>query len=142
MVEIPLNVLQLEDSGFHLLVEVIVFGVSFPAVVDTGASKTVLDKTAILSLLDDPSFLQQTSLISTGLGTNTMESFMVELPSLQMSEWKIGPHTWAVLDLSMINDAYSQLSIPPIIGVIGGDLLHPYSAVIDYQKQLMVLQQP
>jgi hypothetical protein len=136
MVVIPLQCITLEDSGFHLLVEVVVLGRRFPAVLDTGASKTVLDKTVISTLMEDPEALKQTSLLSTGLG-----SFMVELPSLHIGEWKIGKNNWAVLDLSMINHAYSQLDIPPVIGVIGGDLLYPYGATIDYRKSRLVLRQ-
>lgn len=141
MVEIPLQIITLEDSGFHLLVEVSVLGRTFPAVLDTGASKTVWDKTVILSLLDDPTALQQTSLLSTGLGTNTMESFAVTLPEIRLGDWKMGSQTWAVLDLAMINYAYSQLNIPPVLGVIGGDLLYPYGAIIDYRKQKLRLRQ-
>ncbi|MCW3119561.1 MAG: hypothetical protein JWM28_3643, partial [Chitinophagaceae bacterium] len=46
--EIPLEILNLHEDGFHLLVEVVVYGKPFKAVVDTGASKTVFDKTILL----------------------------------------------------------------------------------------------
>ena len=44
---VPLELINLNDDGFHLLVEVVVFGQSYQAVLDTGASKTVFDKETI-----------------------------------------------------------------------------------------------
>jgi len=43
----------------------------------------------------------------------------------------------AVLDLSTINVAYRQLNHPEVLGVLGGDILVKYSAVIDYGKQTL-----
>ncbi|MDB5141825.1 MAG: clan aspartic protease, partial [Mucilaginibacter sp.] len=41
----------------------------------------------------------------------------------------------AVLDLSSINIAYRQLNHPEVLGVLGGDILMKYKAVIDYGKE-------
>ena len=40
----------------------------------------------------------------------------------------------AVLDLTTIKQAYSSLNLPPIIGVIGGDILNSHQAIINYRK--------
>ena len=40
----------------------------------------------------------------------------------------------AVLDLSTISHAYSSLNLPPVIGVLGGDILQRYKAIINYKK--------
>jgi hypothetical protein len=40
-----------------------------------------------------------------------------------------------VLDLSTINIAYRQMNHPEVLGVIGGDILMKYKAVIDYGKK-------
>jgi hypothetical protein len=44
-----------------------------------------------------------------------------------------------VLDLSTINIAYRQLGHSDVLGVLGGDILMKYKAVIDYRKQELKL---
>jgi len=138
MSEIPLILLNLQDDGFHLLVEVIVFDRHFKAVLDTGASKTVFDKT-IMEKYIDAELLKPSDQLSTGLGTNTMASHTLTIPDLQMGGLHLKNYEVAVLDLSTINFAYEQLEHEPVIGVIGGDLLHEYEAVIDYKRIVLNL---
>lgn len=139
MTTIPLTVLNLQDDGFHLLLEVIVFGKQFKAVLDTGASKTVFDKATVEKHLHADMMLQDTDLVSTGLGTTTMQSFILTVPDLQLGGLHLRRYEVAVLDLSTINFAYQQLAIDPVIGVIGGDILVKYGGIIDYRKQILRL---
>lgn len=131
--KVPLELLNLHDDGFHLLVEVVVFGQSFKAVLDTGASKTVFDKTSIEQHINDGDLLISDKL-STGLGTNNMESHTITLPLIKIGSFKLQNFEAAVLDLSTINQAYISLNLPPVIGVIGGDVLQSYNAIINYGK--------
>ena len=132
-VNVPLEILNLHDDGFHLLVEVVVFNKAFKAVVDTGASRTVLDKNTVEEYIDNETLLLSDKL-STGLGTNTMESYILTIPQFILGELSIPDFETAVLDLSSINHAYGQVYDEPIIGVVGGDILMRYGAVIDYRK--------
>ena len=130
---VPLELINLNDDGFHLLVEVVVFGQSFHAVLDTGASKTVFDKRTVEKHMMDGVLLASDKL-STGLGTNTMESHTIILPILKIGKLKLKNFEAAVLDLSTINQAYSTLNLPPVIGVLGGDILYSHKAIINYKK--------
>lgn len=132
MITIPLQLLNLHDDGFHLLVEVVVFGQNFKAVLDTGASKTVFDKGLITELTSDENLLVLTEHLSTGLGTTSMESFTVLIPDLYIGELHLPDFTAAVIDLSSINYAYEKMDIDRIAGVIGGDILMQYRGRIDY----------
>lgn len=134
MIETPLEILSLQEDGFHLLVEVVVFGQTFKAVIDTGASKTVFDKSTVMQYID-PEILLLSDKVSTGLGTNSMESFLLKIPRLLIGPLLIADMQIAVLDLSIINETYQKLELNPIIGVIGGDILMQYGAVIDYAAQ-------
>lgn len=138
MTEIPLILLNLQDEGFHLLVEIELFGQDFKAVVDTGASKTVFDKGKIETFVD-PETIRQSEHLSTGLGTNDMESYILEVPDMRMGPLHIKDYEVALLDLSTINFAYESMEQEPVIGVIGGDLLKRYHAVIDYHRKIMAL---
>lgn len=141
MVTVPLTLLNLQDDGFHLLLEVIVFGHPFKAVLDTGASKTVFDKATVESHLHKDMVLKHTDMVSTGLGTTSMQSFILNIPDLQIGDFHLKNHEVAVLDLSSINFAYEQLDIDPVIGVIGGDILTRFGGVIDYRKNTLKLRQ-
>jgi len=131
--KVPLELINLHDDGFHLLVEVVVFGQSFNVVLDTGASKTVFDKAEIEKHMKDAE-LTISDRLSTGLGTNNMESHTIILPVLSIGKFKIKNFEAAVLDLSMISHAYSTLNLPAVIGVLGGDILKRYQAIINYKK--------
>jgi predicted aspartyl protease len=130
---VPLELINLNDDGFHLLVEVVVFGHSFNAVLDTGASKTVFDKETI-ETFSKGGELMASDRVSTGLGANNMESHSIILPSLKIGKMKLKNFEAAVLDLTTIKQAYSSLNLPPIIGVIGGDILNSHQAIINYRK--------
>ena len=139
MVTIPLTLLNLQDDGFHILLEVVVFGKPFKAVLDTGASKSVFDKAIVeqhLHLHADMA-LQDTDMLSTGLGTTSMQSFILKVPDLQLGGLHLRRHEVAVLDLSSINFAYQQLEIDPVIGVIGGDILVKYGGIINYRNRTL-----
>ncbi|OYD40954.1 clan AA aspartic protease [Sphingobacterium cellulitidis] len=141
MQNIPFEVIGLQADGFHIITEIEIFDKKFKMVIDTGASKTVLDKETLLnSGINEEEFLN-TDILSTGLGTNTMESFMITLPILKLADWQVKNFTAAVLDLSSINFAYNQIGLDPVIGVLGGDILKLYGARIDYRKNLLTLNQ-
>jgi predicted aspartyl protease len=131
MINVNIEILNLNDDGFHPLVEVVLFNQTFKAVIDTGASRTVLDKTTIETHVDETTLLISDKL-STGLGTNSMESYTLPLDQIRIGELLINDIEVAVLDLSTINTAYETLSVTPVIGVIGGDILVRYNAIINY----------
>jgi hypothetical protein len=130
---VPLELINLNDDGFHLLVEVVVFGQSFYAVLDTGASKTVFDKATVEKHKID-GVLMASDKLSAGLGTNTRESHTIIIPMLKIGKLKLKNFEAAVLDLSTINQAYSALNLPAIIGVLGGDILYSHRANINYKR--------
>lgn len=138
MIEIPLQIIDLQDDGFHPLVEVVVFGKPHTVVLDTGASRTVFDKSILLEANNEIA-LTDTDKLSTGLGTNSMSSSKLVLHDLHIGSLHIPNFEVAVLDLSHINNAYSQLNLPLILGVLGGDVLMKYKAVIDYGKSTLLL---
>lgn len=139
MAIIPLRLLQLQEQGTHILVEVTLFNTVHLMVLDTGASKTVFDKNQLETIHSDQFQLESTDTLSSGLGTNTMQSFLIHIPHLSMQDWTIKNYKAAVLDLSSINYAYEQMNLQPVIGVLGGDILARYGAVIDYKKKTLKL---
>lgn len=140
MTTVPFQLLDLQGQGTHILIDVELYGRAFKMVIDTGASKTVFDQTQMGQLLEDQLLLEPSETLSTGLGTNSMESFTMEIPKLSIGSWHTSKLKTAVLDLSSINYAYGQMDLEPVIGVLGGDIFAEYGAVIDYAKRTLRLR--
>jgi len=138
---IPLKIIDLQGDGFHPLLEITAFGQPFFLVLDTGASKTAFDETMLLQVYAD-AVLTANEGFSTGLGTNSMASSKITLNELYIGDFLLEEFEVAVLDLSTINIAYRQLGHPEILGVLGGDVLMKYKAVIDYGKQQITFLNP
>jgi predicted aspartyl protease len=136
---VPLQIIDLQQDGFHPLVNITLFGKPFILVLDTGASKTAFDETLLLQA-HEHAVLTTSDKLSTGLGTNTMVSSTAWIDNLHIGDFLVEPFEAAVLDLSTINIAYSQLGHPEVLGVLGGDILMKYKAVIDYGKGELLLK--
>ncbi len=136
--EIPLQVVNLQGDGFHLLVEVVVYGQKYNAVLDTGASKTAFDK-ELIEILSAGAIEHLPNQHAIGLGTISMERYLAVLPSFSIGDFVIEDYEVPVFDLSAVKFAYEQLELPPVIGVVGGDILMDYKAVIDYNLLIMSL---
>jgi len=136
---IPLKILKIENDGLHLLIKVKINNKAAKLIVDTGASRSVLDKTRIKAFVKEKNFKKHHAL-STGLGTSDMESHIVEIKKLQMGEWKFKNIHWVLLDLSHVNNSYSRIGLKKIDGVLGGDILMACNAIINYRKKEMIFK--
>ena len=136
---VPLQMLDLHEDGFHPLIEVDVFGNLFTLVVDTGASKTAFDHQMVIGAREEI-IITVSEHLSTGLGTNSMKSSTALVNDLSIGGFLFPEFEVAVLDLSTINIAYQQLGQPEVLGVLGGDILMKYKAIINYGKQTLKLK--
>lgn len=126
----------IEDDGYHIFIDVLINEKPARILVDTGASRTVFDVVRIKKFLDDeePKF-EKNEKLSTGLGTNSMESHTVIISRLELGNTVLAGYNAVVLNIDHVNQSYSQLGFPEIDGVLGGDLLSELKAVIDYRKK-------
>jgi len=137
-IKIPIQIIELESDNFHIIVSSVFFnGFIGNWVIDTGASKTIFDKTLLeyYSVLNDESDEIHTA----GIQEKPVETLMAMLKSVQFGKLKIDELKVALLDLSHINRLYSKATNIKICGLIGGDLLMNYKGVIDYKKQVLIL---
>jgi len=135
---VPLQIIDLQEDGVHPLLHISVFGKPFTLVLDTGASKTAFDQTMLLHA-HEQAVVTISDRLSTGLGTNTMASSTAVVNDMYIGSLLIDEFEVAVLDLSTINIAYRQLGHPEVLGVLGGDILMKYKAVINYRKKALKL---
>lgn len=138
MQKILLQLIRIDSGGYHLGLEVLLNGKKAFILLDTGASRTVLDKNQIdvyiqnqdIELLDEK---------STGLGTSSMDIHTTEISQLEIGHKKFENITLALIDLSHVNETYGKLGFKKIQGVLGSDLLYKYKAIIDYQNLELTL---
>lgn len=135
---IPIEIFPIEDDGFHLRLNALINGKTANLIIDTGASRTVFDETSVRKFVDEEHIENQDRL-STGLGTNSMESKQVVLDEVRIGGLIVSDYNAAILDLTHVNHSYERLGIEPIDGVLGGDILNEYKAVIDYDERKLYL---
>ncbi|CAN5416224.1 hypothetical protein BH10BAC1_BH10BAC1_03330 [soil metagenome] len=135
---IPFKILDIGGDGFHLMLKLYINKKVAHVIIDTGASKTVFDKTRIEKYVKHKTFEQHDSL-SSGLGTNTMTSELTDIKKIKIGELEIENYRTILLDLSHVNQSYSQIGLKEVDGVLGSDILLKYNAVIDYKKKILKL---
>jgi predicted aspartyl protease len=134
---LPLTILPIENDGYHLLVQIKINNKLANLILDTGASRTVFDENRIIRFLGHDN-LEEQECLSSGLGTTTMTSKKVEIENLQLAEIDINNYEATILDLQHVNQSYEKLELQLIDGILGGDILHDYNAVVDYKNRALI----
>ena len=144
-IKIPIEVVSFQEDGFHLFVKGKLGEHSLRLLIDTGASKTVLDKKFLSETFPDLK-MEQNELPATGAGTNTIQTEIAEISDFFLgngdkknSTSPLQNFPVAVLDLQHVNDTYSKIGQQSIHGVIGSDLLVHFHTVINLKKKTLKL---
>jgi predicted aspartyl protease len=137
--KINLEIIEIEKENFHLFVHLKIGEKLCRLLLDTGASKTVFDKTRVLQFVKKKKIKSHESK-SVGLGVTEMETQMVKLKNMSIGKLTIKKLEVAVLNISHVNDTYEQINFPKIDGVLGSDFLMKYFAKIDFGKSVLLLK--
>ncbi len=128
---IPLIVAKIPPQGYHIHVEGKIQRKQVRFLLDTGASKSVIDYN--FATTHFPHNRQtHTDHQTTGLGAQIPNASFMRLRGIHFDGYKIHPITFALLDLSTVNQAYAEAKLHPIVAIIGGDIMRKYQMVIDY----------
>lgn len=135
----PLEIIDMQGDGFHLAIKVYVNEKPARFILDTGASRTVFDENRLGLFIKDIE-LTPNEQLSTGLGTSDMQSNIVSIDSFVIADLHIYDYQTVAIDMGHINQTYEMLEMPLIDGVLGGDILREFKAVIDYELDLLKLK--
>ena len=135
-IEVPIQLLDIEGDGFHIMVNGTIHGKEARFLIDTGASRSVFDPKTITSFIDNLQFEKKEGLTA-GVGSSDLESSTFVIDQLTIGEMEIIDYEGVALDLENIHEMYAKLCLPHIDGIIGGDLLQEYKAVINYRSKKM-----
>jgi hypothetical protein len=136
MKAIPLKLINLQDDGFHLLVEIVVFKQKYFAVVDSGASRTVFDKSIIETHLSESELSEEINAATLFTTTTTVQA---TIPKLKIGKLSLKNYHTVAFDLQTVRDTYEQFGFPPIYAIIGSDILLRHKAIIDYGEMTLKL---
>jgi len=135
MIEIPLLLIELERENYHILIQGH-FEDETPAywIIDTGASKSVLDINlkAFYEVTDSDN---EDDYQSAGINQGMLETSVGKMAYLRFGDLKITNHKLALIDLTHVNDIYSKYTSYRISGLLGGDILMHYHCKIDYSRK-------
>lgn len=136
-IELPVELLELEPNSYHLLVAVLINGISGDFIIDTGASVTVTDSTLFPGITPIEHNMELQS------GSINGEISQVQL--IPVEKFEIGPYPLnetqiAAIDLGYVNEMYGKHLNRKITGLLGSDFCVRYNAIIDYRKQTLSLK--
>ena len=136
MNHLKIELLPIEDDGYHIFLDVKINGGTARLLLDTGASRTVFDEERIKAFItkDNQSF-EKIDKLSTGLGTNTMESHSIILEEFRLGETVFKDYHAVVLNMEHVNQSYRMIGHRQIDGVLGGDLLQKLKVIVDYRRK-------
>ena len=137
-IEIPIQLLDIEGEGFHIMVKGMIHGKEANFLIDTGASRSVFDPATISNFIENLEFEKKEGLTA-GVGSSDLESSTFIINSLAFGGLEIHNYEAVALDLSNIHEMYDKLGLPHIDGILGGDLLKKHKAVINYRSKKLRL---
>jgi len=137
-IDIPLQLLDIEGEGFHVMVKGMIHGKEANFLIDTGASRSVFDPNTISTFIDDLEFEKKEGMTA-GVGSSDLESATFRIDIFSIGGLEIADYEAVALDLENIHEMYEKLGLPRIDGIIGGDLLKRYKAIVNYKSKKLRL---
>ena len=126
----------LEEGTIHLLVPFV-----HPEmenhwwVIDTGAAKSVIDRSLAGKLVEEES----EGSMATGLGQEMVETSVGMIREFRLGGYPFEALQVAIVDLRHINEEYAKYADKKIAGLLGSDFFYREKAVIDYEHQIITL---
>ncbi|HNO27533.1 MAG TPA: retropepsin-like aspartic protease [Chitinophagales bacterium] len=136
--QIPLILEEIPPKGIHIFIHGKIQRKTVRFLLDTGASKSVIDQDFANRMFPSARRIE-TEHLTTGLGANIPNAVFLKLRGIKAGKYHLKPITFAVLDLSVVNQAYISAKLEPVVAILGGDILNKYRAVIDYRQRLLQL---
>ncbi len=133
-----IEIQSLGDDGFHIFCKVTLNGLRCRALIDTGASKSVLNFSTYKAL-GLKEFLPADDNQMLGIVPGITDFTFVTLDRVSLGKFEVRNMIVGVVDLEHVMIQYSKLSIKPFDFIIGGDILTKGKAVINYKEEWLTL---
>lgn len=138
--KIPIYIIELDKNSFHLLIEVKINKIPFNVIIDTGASRTVFDKSLLGKKMKLAEPVENEEIHSAGVTAGNIESVMAIADSFKLGKLKLKNFPVVLIDLGGINKLYRKVTGKQVHGLLGSDFLLEMNAVIDYSKATLIFK--
>ncbi len=136
--KIKIEIQSLGDDGYHIFCKLKVNGLKCRALIDTGASKTVLSK-SLFKKLKLKEFKLTSDNRMTGIQPGTMNTKFVIVDTISIGKLEFINLVSGLIDMKHVDEQYKTLNIQPFQLILGGDILQKGKAVIDYKSKTLKL---
>jgi hypothetical protein len=133
--KIPIEIIELEAESYHVLCRIIITNNPALFIIDTGASKSVLDKRFKQHLTGLPSKTKRQQAVS--VNKKIKEFGTGILPLMHVSGIRIEHTEFTLIDLRYLNRYYQHFSNYNIDGILGCDFLKAHRAVLDFSNETL-----
>ena len=137
--EIPFRILEIDQMGYHLLINARVNDLKANVLIDTGASRTVIDLNRLSYFFKNPVTRAYNKAVA-GVGAGTVTSYVTRIQNFQLGLITLVDLEVVAIDLNSINRNYAMYDLPHIDMVMGSDLLLKMNACIDYLSRTLTLR--
>ncbi|NVO09198.1 MAG: aspartyl protease family protein [Bacteroidales bacterium] len=139
IVKIPFQIIELESQSYHIVVDGKIASLELTFIIDTGASRTIIDKCYADKLEKIPFGAE--SPMATGLSAEQIPVELYNISLLMLNDVSFKDAQALTADLNPINEVYSDIAGKRIGGLIGCDFLLKNIKTIDFKgKCLKVLK--
>ena len=128
---VKILLVKFAEGGFHLFLNLKVDGKKCRFLIDTGASKSVIDKKYFEENFGGKN-LKTIQQETAGLHSSTPESHFGKITTIELGHHQIKNYVIAAVDLSHVNMVYRKLRKPKIQGILGSDLMLEYKMIVNY----------
>jgi len=126
-----LEIVALGDDGYHVFCKARLDGKKIRALIDTGASKTII-AARFANNMASKNFVEVTHNETSGIGPDLLQPEFIEVNEISFGKSKVKNHVVGVLDMTHVVSMYEKMKIKPFDLLVGSDILLELGAIIDY----------
>ena len=133
------EVISPDGNGCQLIANCTIADNNMRFIIDTGASRSVMDLQTFNNL---PLLIKKEINSSKITGLNSSIPFISEFVSenICFGSYTIENQAFLSMDISNVNENYQKLNLPSIDGLLGGDILLSNSVLIDFDSKNIMFQ--
>ncbi|MDY0202276.1 MAG: retropepsin-like aspartic protease [Bacteroidales bacterium] len=139
-INIPFIVKETEDGSFHPIVQAEIDGQPIFLIIDTGASRTVLDKRLVNSYTVSENINQEA--FAAGINAQKLEVEQAVVPNLKIGDVVFSNLAVFCTDLKPVSALFEEISQTPIDGLLGCDFFHSHNATINFNEKIITIDKP
>jgi hypothetical protein len=138
-IEVPIDIIHLDEDGYHIFLEGHINEVPARFLLDTGASKTVINEPFAIANFDNSQF-EENPKGATGISGNELKCQIALIEQIHLGLYKIENLKTSIILLSHVNETYAKLALPSIDAIIGMDILVKGEAKIHIDTGILELK--